>query len=157
MNRNRVWFFVIIAVALLVVVLALAARGISSVINQNSPTINKPANAVEVQLIYAPEEELYITQAITDFNRSMSRGTNPLTGKELARNEKPVWITGKSASSGTAAQGVINAVIAPNNSNVERPVIFSPSVRHWLALVNFKPDSPFSMWRARLPQPMRLW
>ncbi len=142
MNRNRVWFFVIIAVALLVVVLALALRGISNVINLSSPTISKPSNAIEVQLIYAPEEELYITQAITDFNRGMSRGINPITGKELARNEKPVWITGKSASSGTAAQGIINAVIAPNNSNVERPVIYSPSVRHWLALVNFQTGQP---------------
>lgn len=142
MNRNRTWFYVIIVLAVVVVGVVLVGRGISSFLAQNSPTINKPANAVQVDLIYAPEEELYITQAITDFNRAMSLGNNPVTGKELARGERPIWINGKSASSGTAAQGVINAVIAPNNSNVERPVIFSPSVRHWLALINYQTGQP---------------
>jgi Ca-activated chloride channel family protein len=138
MNRNRVLFFAIIALAVLVTLGVLASRFVNNVIQANSPTINKPDNAVVVQLIYAPEEELYITQTISDFNRSMARGVNPLTGQELARNVAPIWIEGKGASSGTVAQGVINAIIAPNNSNVERPVIFSPSVRHWLALVNYQ-------------------
>jgi Ca-activated chloride channel family protein len=138
MNRNRVLFFVIIALAVLVTLGVLASRFVNNMIQANSPTINKPDNAVVVQLIYAPEEELYITQTISDFNRSMARGVNPLTGQELARNVAPIWIEGKSASSGTVAQGIINAIIAPNNSNVERPVIFSPSVRHWLALVNYQ-------------------
>jgi Ca-activated chloride channel homolog len=138
MNRNRVLFFVIIALAIVVTLGVLASRFVNNIVTANSPTINKPDNAVVVQLIYAPEEELYITQTISDFNRSMSRGINPLTGQELPRNQAPVWIEGKSASSGTAAQGIINAVIAPNNTNVERPIIFSPSVRHWLALVNYQ-------------------
>jgi Ca-activated chloride channel family protein len=138
MNRNRIWFVVILAAAILLVGAVVAVRSIANLISQSSPTVERPSNAVEVQLIYAPEEELYITQVITDFNRSMARGVNPVTGKDLARGEAPIWVVGRNASSGTAAQGIINAVIAPNNANVERPTIFSPSVRHWLALVNFQ-------------------
>ncbi len=138
MNRNRILFFVIIALAVLVVGGVLISRGFNNFVNQNSPTINKPGNAIEIDLIYAPEEELYITQTISDFNRSMSRGINPVTGNELARNELPIWVNGKSMSSGTAAQGIMNAIIAPNNTNVVKPTIFSPSVRHWLALINFQ-------------------
>jgi Ca-activated chloride channel family protein len=35
-------------------------------------------------------------------------------------------------------QGIVNAIIAPNNRNVVRPVIFQPSVSHWLALANYQ-------------------
>jgi Ca-activated chloride channel family protein len=35
-------------------------------------------------------------------------------------------------------QGIVNAIIAPNNQNVARPVIFAPSVSHWLALANYQ-------------------
>jgi Ca-activated chloride channel homolog len=138
MNRNRILFVVIVVLALLVVGGVLASRAISDIVAQNSPTVNKPSNAVDVTLIYAPEEELYIRDVITDFNRSMARGVNPVTGQDLPRGQQPIWIEGRSASSGTAAQGIINAIIAPNNTNVEKPIIFSPSVRHWLALVNYQ-------------------
>jgi Ca-activated chloride channel homolog len=138
MNRNRVWFFVIVIATLLVVGGIAAVRGIVDAIRNASGVIVKPEGAVEIEVVYAPEEELYITQAITDFNRSMANGVNPVTGKDLARGEKPVWVVGRSASSGTVAQGIINAIIAPNNANIERPTIYSPSVRHWLALVNFQ-------------------
>jgi Ca-activated chloride channel family protein len=137
MNRNRPLFIAIIVVAVLIVLGVLASRFLRANFIANGGTPEKPANAVVVELIYAPEEELYITQAITDFNRSMVAGVDPLTGQSLPRASQ-VWIEGKSASSGTAAQGIINALIAPNNANVERPVIFSPSVRHWLALVNYQ-------------------
>ena len=33
-------------------------------------------------------------------------------------------------------QGIVNAISAPNNANVYRPVIFQPSVSHWLSLAN---------------------
>lgn len=138
MNRNRVWFVVILAAAVLIVGAVAVVRTVVDVIRDNLPYAEKPSNAIEVQLIYAPEEELYITDVITEFNRSMARGVNPVTRKELARNEAPIWVVGRNASSGTAAQGIINAVIAPNNANVEKPTIFSPSVRHWLALVNYQ-------------------
>lgn len=100
--------------------------------------VQKPENAIEISIIYAPEEELYIKQVIEDFNRSYAQGTNPLTGNQLARDERPIFVVGKAGSSGTVHQGIINAIIAPNNVNVERPTIFSPSVSHWLALVNYQ-------------------
>jgi Ca-activated chloride channel family protein len=98
----------------------------------------KPANAIEVSIIYAPECEGYVPEAITAFNQSMANGVNPVTNQPLGQGEKPVWVTEKNASSGTVHQGIINAFLAPNNANVEKPVIFAPSVSHWLALVNYQ-------------------
>jgi Ca-activated chloride channel family protein len=99
---------------------------------------SKPKDAVEIGIIYAPESDLYLKEAIEAFNKASAEGKNPVTNKSLSSGEKPVWVTGKSGSSGTVAQGIINAYIAPNNANVERPTLFSPSVSHWLALVNFQ-------------------
>ena len=98
----------------------------------------KPSNAIEISIIYAPESEAYLTDAMAAFNQSFAKGINPVTNQPLAKDEKPVWITGKSGSSGTVTQGIINAIIAPNNANVEKPTIFSPSVSHWLALANYQ-------------------
>lgn len=106
--------------------------------DQSSGGVARPDNAIEISLIYAPEEELYIVDAIRDFNQSYADGVNPLTGQTLAGDERPIFVTGKSGSSGTVHQGIINAVIAPNNSNVAQPTIFSPSVSHWLALINYQ-------------------
>ncbi|MBN1994795.1 MAG: extracellular solute-binding protein [Anaerolineae bacterium] len=97
-----------------------------------------PENAVEISIIYAPEEELYMVDAIKQFNQAYIDGKNPLTGQALADGERPIFVTGGPGSSGQIAQGIINAIIAPNNENVARPTIFSPSVSHWLALVNFQ-------------------
>jgi Ca-activated chloride channel family protein len=99
---------------------------------------SKPKDAVEISIVYAPESELYLKEAIAAFNQASSEGKNPVTNKSLASGEKPVWVTGRSGSSGTVAQGIINAFLAPNNANLERPTIFSPSVSHWLALVNYQ-------------------
>ena len=99
---------------------------------------SKPQNAVEISIIYAPESDLYLKEAIEAFNQTSAAGKNPVTNQALASGEKPVWVSGVSGSSGTIAQGIINAFIAPNNENVEKPTIFSPSVSHWLALVNFQ-------------------
>lgn len=103
-----------------------------------TPGPAKPANAIEISIIYAPESEGYLTEAIAAFNQSMAGGINPVTNQPLGQSEKPVWVTGKSGSSGTVAQGIINAYLAPNNANVEKPTIFAPSVSHWLALVNYQ-------------------
>jgi Ca-activated chloride channel family protein len=97
-----------------------------------------PANAVEIEIIYAPEEELYMVDAIEQFNQAYIDGKNPLTGEALADGEQPIFVRGEPGSSGKVAQGIINAIIAPNNQNVATPTIFSPSVSHWLALVNFQ-------------------
>ena len=98
--------------------------------------------AVEIELIYAPEEQLYLDgevyDAINRFNQAYIEGNNPVTGQPLADGEQAICVNGKPGSSGTISQGIINAVIAPNNANVARPTIFSPSVSHWLALINFQ-------------------
>jgi Ca-activated chloride channel family protein len=100
--------------------------------------LQPPDNAIEISIIYAPEEELYMVEAIEQFNRAYIEGNNPLTGQGLASGERPIFVRGEPGSSGTISQGIINAIIAPNNANVARPTIFSPSVSHWLALVNFQ-------------------
>jgi Ca-activated chloride channel family protein len=100
------------------------------------------SGAVELELIYAPEEKLYLDgevyDAINRFNQAYIDGQNPVTGEPLAEGETPICVVGTPGSSGKIAQGLINAIIAPNNVNVATPTIYSPSVSHWLALVNFQ-------------------
>lgn len=112
----------------------------SNIVPTSGP--QKPANAIEISIIYAPESEAYMKDAIDAFNTSYINNVNPVTGKPLAKDEKPIWVTGESGSSGTVEQGIINAIIAPNNSNVAKPTIFEPSVSHWLALVNQQTGQP---------------
>jgi Ca-activated chloride channel family protein len=130
---------------LLPMLLALACGGIGgdggggpTAVSVAGNTVEPPAGALEISIIYAPEEELYLKEAIEQFNQAYREGRNPVTGQPLAAGEMPIFVHGQSGSSGTVAQGVINALIAPNNTNVARPTIFSPSVSHWLALVNFQ-------------------
>jgi Ca-activated chloride channel family protein len=108
----------------------------------STPEAACPANAIEVSIIYAPESQLYLAgdmyDAINQFNQAYAENRNPVTGQSLAGDERPVCIKGQSGSSGTIAQGIINAIIAPNNTNVAKPTIFAPSVSHWLALVNYQ-------------------
>ncbi len=124
------------------------------------------ANAVEIEIIYAPESELYLNgevyDAINQFNQAYIDGKDPLTGDALAEGEQAVCVKGGPGSSGKIAQGIINAIIAPNNVNVAQPTIYSPSVSHWLALVNFQTgrqmfdlaDSPST---ALAPVVMAIW
>ena len=144
MRGSRLSFIVIVGLAVIVVLTVLIGRAISGFVVEfiadQSPTVRKPDNAIEVTFIYAPEFEknLNVEEIIAEFNRAYVRGRDPLTGRALATGERPIWITGRSGSSGTVHEGIINAFIAPNNANVERPVLWSPSVRHWLALVNYQ-------------------
>ncbi len=138
MNRQKVIFGLIVGMAVVIVAVVLVFRSVGNLVSTATGQFSKPANAIEVQVIYAPEMELFMPDFITAFNRAYAQGRNPLTGQSLGANEKPVWVEGKNASSGTVAQGVINAILAPNNANVERPTVFAPSVRHWLALVNYQ-------------------
>jgi Ca-activated chloride channel family protein len=140
MKGNRVLFGVIIVGAILLVGAVLLVRGVTSAIRSASGVVEKPANAIEVDFIYAPEfdKNLNVSTIITDFNRAFAEGRNPVTGQNLRAGERPVWINGVSGSSGTVHDGIINAFIAPNNANVSRPTLWSPSVRHWLALVNYQ-------------------
>lgn len=128
-------------VALLVMLMAglLAACDLGSS-GGGTTQSGRPSNAVDVSIIYAPESALYMPRIIEDFNRLSAEGKNPVTGAALASGEAPVWVVdltaGKGGSSGTVMQGIVNAIIAPNNQNVAKPVIFQPSVSHWLALAN---------------------
>jgi Ca-activated chloride channel homolog len=104
-----------------------------------TPSVNNiPANAIQISIVYSPEFAAFMPQVMDQFNQSYAQGKNPITGANLASGERPIYITGRDASSGTVMQGIVNAIIAPNNQNVERPTIFSPSVSHWLALANFQ-------------------
>jgi len=112
----------------------------SVVFEQSSPAtmaVERPANAIEISIIYAPESALYLPETIAEFNQSYANGINPLTGQRLASEERPIYVVGESGSSGTVMEGIVNAIISPNNQNVERPTIFAPSVSHWLALANY--------------------
>ncbi|MBX3080097.1 MAG: VWA domain-containing protein [Anaerolineae bacterium] len=128
----------------MLVLLLVAAFGLSACTNNTQPTISVAAtagpaqNAIQISIIYAPESEIYLKDAMASFNQAYAEGRNPVTGQPLAQDEKPIYITGKSGSSGTVMQGIVNAFIAPNNQNVERPTIFSPSVSHWLVLANYQ-------------------
>ena len=75
--------------------------------------------------------------AIDRFNSLSQQGLNPVTEEQLGQDEHPIIVTGKSGSSGTVADRIFRAVISPNHADVEKPSIFSPSVSHWLQLVNY--------------------
>ncbi len=92
----------------------------------SSGGIDKPDDALEISIIYAPESRLYLPEAIENFNRSYANGNNPLTGGKLGSDEKPIFVTGEEGSSGTIHQAIVNAVISPNNALVARPTIFAP-------------------------------
>lgn len=119
-------------------------------------------NAINISIIYAPESEQYLPQIMASFNNAYAAGRNPVTGQPLASGERPICITGEDGSSGTIMQGIVNAIIAPNNANVARPTIFQPSVSHWLALANFQAgrqlfDLTTSRATANAPVVMAIW
>jgi Ca-activated chloride channel family protein len=103
--------------------------------------VPRPANAVDVYIVYSPESQQYMPRIIAAFNALSAAGTNPATGQPYTAGQPPVFVHGQQptrGSSGTVAQGIINAFIAPNNENVYHPTIYQPSVSHWLALVNYQ-------------------
>ena len=115
MKGNRGLFVGIIALAVLIVGSVFLSRVVSSALRSISPIVEKPANAIEVDFVYAPEfdKNLNIGAIITDFNRAFVDGRNPVTGQTLKAGERPIWINGMSGSSGTVQEGIINAFIAP--------------------------------------------
>lgn len=118
----------------------LAALTLAACDGAAQTTGGRPNDAVEVSIIYAPESAQYMPRIIESFNALSAQRRNPVTNQPLASGEAPVWVVdltnGRGGSSGTVMQGIVNALIAPNNQNVARPVIFQPSVSHWLALAN---------------------
>ena len=154
----------LIIVILMLTLLACSLGGLFGSDEDSSSVggVDKPSDAIEISIIYAPESRLYLPEAIDNFNRSYANGINPLTGDSLGSDERPLFVVGREGSSGTIHQAVINAIIAPNNQLVEQPTIFAPSVSHWLALVNFQTgrqvfdlnDSPAT---ALAPVVMAIW
>jgi Ca-activated chloride channel family protein len=143
--------------AALLLVLVACDSGSSSQVSDTPPS-----NAIEISIIYAPESRDYLVKIIQDFNDSYRRGINPVTGQQLASGERPIFVSGRDGSSGTVMQGIVNAVLAPNSENVEKPTIFQPSVRHWLALANYQARRPLfdladSPATANAPVVMAIW
>jgi Ca-activated chloride channel family protein len=120
----------------LLIVLLAACNGGGDVAVVSDCATQPLSDSVQISIVYAPESEQYMPQVMRDFNCAWANGNNPVTGQARASGDRPVFITGKQGSSGTVMQGIVNAIIAPNNQNVERPTIFEPSVSHWLALAN---------------------
>ena len=134
MKRINLWIFMIIMALVLV---ACDDDSGNTIEVTNVPQEAIPAGAVVVDIIYAPESELYMPKIIDDFNTAYRDGKNPLTGAALASGEAVIYVRGVPGSSGTVAQAIVNAITAPENANVARPTIFQPSVSHWLSLANF--------------------
>ena len=133
--KSLIWIFTLVAAALLLSGCDETEQPSGSA---NTSQSNIPDNAIVIDIIYAPESDLYMPETIAEFNQAYNNGTNPLTGAELADGERPIYVQGQPGSSGTIMQGIVNAIVAPNNQNVARPTIFQPSVSHWLALANFQ-------------------
>jgi Ca-activated chloride channel family protein len=102
--------------------------------------IVRPSNAVDVFIVYSPESQSYMPDIIRSFNEQSAGGKNPVSGAAYGADEKPVFVWGTdpvTGSSGTVMNGIVNAIIAPNDANIYRPTIYQPSVGHWLALANY--------------------
>ena len=111
-------------------------------IAENLEATAKDSKPVEITIIYAPEEKEYMEDKegqegiITMFNREF---------------EGEIIVKGQQGSSGTVAKSLVNTFEFINdrggwenakgelNQNVHvTPTIYSPSVHHWLNLVNYK-------------------
>lgn len=102
--------------------------------------VPRPGNAIDIYIAYSLGSQAYLPEIIRRFNQAYADGVNPLTDQKLAADERPIYVWGTppvTGSSGTQAQGIVNAILAPNNANVYRPTIYQPSVSHWLSWVNF--------------------
>jgi Ca-activated chloride channel family protein len=107
--------------------------------------VPRPSDAIDVFIVYSPESQAYMPDIISQFNTLESEAKSAVTGQPRAAGERPVYVWGTdpvSGSSGTVANGIVNAIIAPNDSNVYRPTIFQPSVGHWLELANYYSNAP---------------
>ena len=132
MNTIQRLFFTLVAASLVI-----AACDGGATLN-GTPVVDRPSNAIEITIVYAPEFAPFMPEVMNNFNRAFAEGRNPVTGQPLASGQRPIYVAGRDGSSGTVMQGIVNAILAPNNANVERPTIWSPSVSHWLALANYQ-------------------
>lgn len=105
-------------------------------------TVNTVAcapNAIEIDLIFAlnPQQN-YMTPAIDNFNGAYAEGRDPVTGEALAADDPRICVLGRLGSSSRTSQAITNAIIAPDNDQVARPVLYAPSVSHWVSLANYR-------------------
>lgn len=84
------------------------------------------------------DQQNYMTPAVERFNSAYAEGRHPLTGAALMATDFRICVIAQLISSSTATQGLVNAIIAPNNENVVRTTLFSPTVSTWLALANYR-------------------
>lgn len=132
MKRSKLWLM-LLSVLVMFIIVACDSDG-----DGDSSSSNIPDNAIQISIIYAPESDRYMPETIDEFNRAYANGTNPVTGQNLAEGERPIYVTGEPGSSGTIMQHIVNASNGLEGANTARPVIFQPSVSHWLALANFQ-------------------
>ena len=143
MFKQKRWLFLLLPLSFMLACSSFGGdSGGLTLEDEEGNDVQCASGAVEIEMVYAPESELYLDgevyDAINRFNQAYIDGNNPLTGEPLADGEQAICVRGKPGSSGQIAQGIINAFIAPNNANVVKPTLFSPSVSHWLALVNYQ-------------------
>ncbi|MCB0191020.1 MAG: extracellular solute-binding protein [Anaerolineae bacterium] len=143
MLKQKRWLFLLLPLSFMLACSSFGGdSGGLTLEDEEGNDVQCASGAVEIEMVYAPESELYLDgevyDAINRFNQAYIDGNNPLTGEPLADGEQAICVRGKPGSSGQIAQGIINAFIAPNNANVVKPTLFSPSVSHWLALVNYQ-------------------
>src|SRR5262245_24801671 len=104
--------------ALLTGLLAACSLGSSGDATPVPGAVQRPNNATDVFISYAPEPRCYLPQVIANFNQAYASGTDPLTGQALPGGTPPIFVTdmtnGLGASSGTVRIGIVNAIIAPN-------------------------------------------
>ena len=137
MRRISFVFLIIMSLFLLVACDSDDGNSAQTTDNTNQQQNQIPSGAVVVDIIYAPESDLYMPQIIENFNTAYRNGNNPLTGASLANGEQVIYVRGEPGSSGTIMQAIVNAIVAPGNVNTAQPTIFQPSVSHWLSLANF--------------------
>ncbi len=98
------------------------------------------AGAVQVTIAFSlNDQQNYMTPAIDRFNGAYAAGRNPMTGQPLTSRDPRICVLGQNLRrSSDGAEGIVNAVIAPNHENVMRPTMFGPAVSTWLGLVNYR-------------------
>lgn len=119
--------------------------GPDGIVYGETGSVPRPANAIDVYIAYSLGSQAYMPELIRRFNQASADGTNPVTGQPWADGQRPIYVMGTppiTGSSGTQAQGIVNAFLAPGNSNVYKPTIYQPSVSHWLSYVNFQTGRP---------------
>jgi Ca-activated chloride channel family protein len=112
--------------------------------------VAQTAAPIEIPITYAPESRVYMPGFITDFNaiacpQNGDTPRNPVTGETLSIPICVKDITkGNGDSSGVVTDRIVVAYTGPT-SEVDLatlPIIFQPSVNHWLELIRLRTNDP---------------